>query len=252
MRLEELINEALYLDGFEGRMDKIPFAELAKTFSVIGEYDSAKTYTMNDIILHFKKPGLPTKRNEIHIQNKYYGKVDQYNIFREEFINTVKTYKDHAKAGNNFIAKKKFGSKQEGQLRNEVPENPREYIFQPLVDIEKEYRVVVYYMNKKYRISGIYEKVGSNISFFKLDKNSKEGKGVSIMAIKAIRALGYGFGGVDVARVKTDPENLNIKNTAFPDLVVFEVNTLPSIRNPRILYDFVTDVNKNKSRGLLV
>lgn len=251
MKLEQILNETIYLDGFEGVMDKLPFADLAKTFSIIDEYDPAKTYTMKDIVLHYKKSGLPAKRNEIHIQNKYYGKVDQYNIFREEFINTVKTYKDHVKAGTNFIAKKKFGSRQEGQLKNEVPEHPKEYIFQPLVDIVKEYRVIVYYMNNKYHISGIYEKIGSNFSLMKLDENSKEGKGVSIMAKKATRALGYGFGGVDVAIVKTDPENLNVKNTAFPNIVVFEVNTLPSIRNPRILFDFISDVNKNRSRGLI-
>ncbi len=248
MKLEKLLNETLYLDGFEEIESKIPFAEVAKVFGMIKHYNGNET--PNDIVLFYKKAGLPKKRNQIHIQNKYYGKVDQYNIFRNEHINTVKTYKQQEEAGTNFIAKKKFGSRQEGQLINQTPEHPKEYIFQPLVKIEKEFRVIVYYMSGKYHISGIYEKIGSNFSLFRLDENSKEGKGISIMAIKATKALGYGFGGVDVAIVK-DNDNINVKNESFPNIVVFEVNTLPSMKNPKILFDFISDANTKRSRGLI-
>lgn len=250
MLINQILNEKLYLNNFNAIIDKIPFKDLAKIFDIIDEYTGNEVLTSNDILLSYKKAGLPTNKNEIHIQNKYYNKIEQYNIFRNEAINTVKTYKDHTMAGSSFIAKRRTGSKQKGQLINEIPERPEEYIFQPLVDIKKEYRAIIYYMNGKYHCSGIYEKIGSNLSIFKLDDNSNTAKGVKIMALKATKALGYGFGGVDIAIVKNE-EVLNLNNRSFPDVVVLEVNTMPSLHNPRILLDFVTDANRNRIRGMI-
>ena len=231
-------------------MDKIPFTELAKIFNVVGDYKEGEE-THNDIVLFYRKKGLPKRRNEIYIQNKYYDKEQQYELFKKEFVNTVKTYNEQQNVNGKFIAKMKTGQRQKGQLINQTPEHPEEYIFQPLVDIKKEYRVIVYYMSGKYHVSGIYEKIGSNISLFKVDENSKEGKGISIIAKKATRVLGYGFGGVDIAIVEPDENKVNVRNTTYPNIVVLEVNTLPSLKNPRILIDFVQDANKNRSRGLL-
>lgn len=212
---------------------------------------------------------LPSQPNTIVIGNKYYNKDSQYRILKGK-VSTIKTFRDTAAlAGKEFIAKKLTGSRQQGQLINRAPDDESDYIFQPLINIIEEYRVVTYYMNGEYHVSGVYAKSGSNASFRNVS-NSSVGKTSIQIAIKATSILGYGVSGTDIALVSIDnTDDLNLTESIIGKLsslggaalgsisnadsllndnhmVLLECNSYPSLGNPMILYDFVSSIKKNR------
>lgn len=220
-------------------------------------------YEDGDIkVLFGRREGLPTELNTIFIGNKFFNKEKQYNILKE-YVPTIKTYPNTVELQGDFIAKKKTGHKQDGQKVNEIPDNSDDYVYQPLLDIKAEYRIVVYYMNGDYHVSGIYKKTGKNASFQSITGGSIQSL-ASDISIAATQALGYGLSGVDVAIVeKNDGINESVgdilsnlgkvagkfgKQGLNDDehLVVIECNTLPSMSNPMIMHDTITSIFKNK------
>ena len=186
-------------------------------------------------------------------------------------VNTIKTYTTALRVNmDKFIAKKNVGEKQQGQLINRLPENPEDYIFQNLVDIVAEFRVLVYYINNEYFVSGIYKKVGSNVSIAQIPQTSRLGKIVKDMAIKSTELMGYGFGGVDIAVVNAENlKDLKLSESVIGTIasnatkligkmsdtdklldenyvVVLEVNTMPSMSSPVILSDLLQSMNKTR------
>lgn len=234
-------------------------------------HDDRNFYPPNQIIIEFGRNTLPSKPNLVYVGNKYYDKVQQYAKLKNK-VNTLKTYTDAIHVNvNRMIAKKKNGHKQQGQLINELPTTPEDYIFQHLVEIQAEFRVIVYYMNGEYHVSGIYKKTGSNVSVSQISAASGIGKVVAETAIKATETLGYGLGGVDVAIV--DAHHINdlilgesiigfsaskatklvgkIKNLDHllndAHAVVLEVNSYPSMSNKAIGYDLLRSIEMNGS-----
>lgn len=205
---------------------------------------------------------LPISKNKIVVGNKYYNKQSQYSILKGK-VPLLPTFDSPDEVDGEFIAKKINSQKQQGQMINKVPDNPSEYIFQPLVKINSEYRVVVYFMNGDYHVSGVYEKFGSNMSFGSITSGQIHDY-VTKVAIKAVKHLGYGLSGVDIVMTNT-PISESAK-TKFGGIMskagrlkgalskkriegsifLLECNTLPSLGNPMIMHDFITSVKKNK------
>lgn len=200
---------------------------------------------------------LPSEKNVIVAGNKFYSKDAQYNILNG-LVPMIPTYSSSDDVMGKFIAKKKIGQKQDGQLINREPDNPDEYIFQPLIDIKREYRVVVYYMNGKYHVSGVYKKMGSNASITSITSGEIYNlcKGISLTAVET---LGYGVSGVDIAM----SESLVNESVGYMlsglgklsgklqsgkvegQLYFLEANTMPSLSNPMILHDLIKSIKSN-------
>ena len=204
-----------------------------------------------------RRSSISDVENTIHFGNAYYNKQSQYNMLKGK-VPTVPTYEDSDDVGGRFIAKHKSGQRQEGQLINKVPENPEDYVFQPLLDIASEYRVVVYYMNGDYHLSGIYKKMGSNMSMTSITSGEVYNVCKNI-AITAIKELGYGASGVDIAISKTEvSESLGAfvsgvgkisgkitRGKIEGNVYFLEANTMPSVSNPMILHDLVKSIKSN-------
>ena len=204
-----------------------------------------------------RRSSISDVENTIHFGNAYYNKQSQYNMLKG-IVPTVPTYDSSDDISGSFIAKKKSGQKQQGQVVNKVPENPEEYVFQPYLDILSEYRVVVYYMNGSYHVSGVYKKLGSNASMTSITSGEIYNVCTNI-AIAAIKELGYGASGVDVAISKTEVSEsvgsvlsgigkLSGKITRGKiegNVYFLEANTMPSVSNPMILHDLVKSIKSN-------
>lgn len=267
MKLKDL-QESFYIEN----LDRAPATFRAAIKQLVARDSDLKigeAMNPNDVSIVFGEGTLPRTKNTINIGGKFLNKERQYNILKGK-VSTIQTYTDAVSmAGKEFIAKMKSGYKQQGQLINELPDVEDDYVFQPLVDILSEYRVIVYFMNNKYHVSGIYKKTGSNISIKSINPNTTVGKKISEMAIKATEELGYSFGGADLAVVSNknkDVLNINesiggfLTSMAIRDigssrgeervlmnnyLTVLEVNTMPSMSNPAIFYDLKASMQKN-------
>lgn len=175
-------------------------------------------------------------------------------------VPTIKTYTSALEIDGDYIAKKKIGQRQAGQTINVEPENVEDYVFQPLLDIKSEYRVVVFFMNGEYTVSGVYKKTGSNMSFQSITSGDVYDTAVEL-AIKATERLGYGLSGVDIALVENNADKIisetllgrsvsavgrlmgRFADSTIDDneiMVVLECNTMPSMSNPMILTDMLT------------
>lgn len=205
-----------------------------------------------------RRSSISEVENTIHFGNVYYNKQSQYNMLKG-IVPTVPTFDSSDDVTGPFIAKRKGGQRQQGQLVNKVPENPEEYIFQPLLDIMSEYRVVVYYMNGDYHVSGIYKKTGSNASITSITSGEVYNVCKNI-AIAAIKELGYGASGVDIAISKTEVSESAIggvlsglgklsgkitRGKIEGNVYFLEANTMPSVSNPMILHDLVKSIKSN-------
>jgi len=233
-------------------------------------FDPEEFYSPDTTFIEFGKNTLPSSDNTLFVGNKYFDKAQQYNKLKKK-VNTLKTYTDAIEVDiNRMIAKRKTGMKQQGQIINKLPANPEDYIFQHLVDIEAEFRVIVYYMNGQYHVSGIYKKAGANVSISQISKDSAIGSAVADIAIKATDILGYGLGGVDVAVVSAGQiddmilgESImgftaskatkligRIKNhdelIKGNHLIVLEVNSYPSMSNKAISHDLLKSIESNR------
>lgn len=240
---------------------------MSKHSGIISEYDPRSEYDEGDVHLVFGANGLPTEENTVHIGNKFENKTRQYAKMKGK-VNTIKTYTTAIRVNmDKFIAKRNMGERQQGQLINQLPDDPEDYIFQNLVDIVAEFRVLVYYMNGEYHVSGIYKKTGSNVSIAQIPQTGKLGSMVADMAKKSTEIMGYGLGGVDIAVVS----GANAKDVALGEsvigkiasgatkmigkisnlddltednyVVVLEVNSFPSTSNPAILNDLLQSMN---------
>lgn len=198
--------------------------------------------------------GLPTEINTVYVGNRYHGKDEQYRLLRG-VVPLVPTFHGPDDIEGEFIAKKIHGQQQKGQLINQIPDNPGEYIFQPKIDIIKEYRVVTFYMNGEFHVSGVYQKMGSNMSVTSITNGQVYDSCVAI-AKKACEKLKYGASGVDIAQTSYNVQenvggivskfgkvmgNLQQK-TPQGKFVFFEANTLPSMANPMILHDVIKKI----------
>jgi hypothetical protein len=233
-------------------------------------FDEIIEYGYDDVFISFGKQPLPRERNTVVVGNKFYDKRTQFQKLKNK-VNTINTYTDQLEVlSKKFIAKKNIGHKQQGQLINQLPDNPDEYVFQGLVDILAEFRVVVYFMNNEYHVSGIYKKTGSNVSLSQISQDSKIGSMVSDMAIDATEILGYGLSGADIAVVNASNlgdlvlaesfigaisskatkiiGKINNIDHLMDDnyLVLLEANSYPSVGAPHILYDLLKSLDKNK------
>lgn len=268
MKLKHL-NENLYIEN----LDRAP-ATFKTAIHKLVTKDSElivdeEPESSSDVVISFGNSRLPTYKNTVHVGGKFHNKESQYRILKD-VVPTIKTYTDSLEvAGERFIAKKKVGHKQQGMLIDDLPDDESEFIFQPLVDIMEEYRVITYYMNGKYHVSGIYQKSGSNISVRSINIKSSAGKKIAEIAMKATDELGYGFSGADVAIVSNkNKASLNVNESvggfilsksmsAFGSLsntesilkdnylVILEVNSIPSMANPAIYFDLKNSIKKN-------
>lgn len=222
------------------------------------------TVENGQVEVRFGKGSLPMEQNKIVVGNKYYSKESQYNLLKDK-VPMLPTVGHPDELKGEFIAKKKNSQRQQGQMVNKVPDNPSEYIFQPLVDILSEYRVICYWMNGEYHISGVYEKFGSNASLTSITSGQIYDQ-VTKVAKEATKILGYGVGGVDIIMTKSKVHE-SIGNIAYSlggvmskagklkgamskkgvqgSIYLLEVNTLPSLSNPMILYDLVKSIRSN-------
>lgn len=220
----------------------------------------------DDVVISFGNKSLPTEPNTVNIGGRYENKTSQYNKFKDN-IPTIKTFSTVVDdIADDYIAKQNTGQKQVGQLYNQLPDNPDEYIFQPRVNIKEEFRVIVYNMNRRYYVSGIYRKSGSNASLVSVSTKSSAGKKLAKMAIRATDLLGYGFSGVDLAIVNASDSNKIDESLGFIAsatgkamgsinnfdklinnnyLVVLEANSFPSMTNPMIAYDLIDSMESN-------
>ena len=228
-------------------------------------YDDVKEIKSNDVVIRFGKGTLPRERNTVHIGGKYYNKARQYEMLAG-VVPTIETYEEYIEdLGDSFIAKKKNGQKQQGQLDSILPDDTTDYIFQPKVNIVKEYRVNIFYMNGSYHISGVYEKIGSNVSL-KNVVELPESKILKKLAYAATKKLGYPFAGVDIALVNEEDAEFVVESVvgkmssffgkkmasigSLKDIlqetvpVVLEVNSYPSMANPMIAYDMFAAIEK--------
>ena len=209
----------------------------------------------NQVLVIFgRQSSLPTKKNTIYVGNKYYNKEQQYNILKNVVPLPFTTTNPNELKGE-FVAKQKTGHKQKGQLINQLPDNPEDYIFQKKIELKSEYRVVVFYMNGKYHVSGVYKKTGSNLSFISITSGQIHDKCIDI-AISACENLGYGTSGVDLA-ITTSELGEGVGGIASSlgklagkfqgksingQVVFLEANTLPSMANPMLLNDFLKHI----------
>lgn len=204
-----------------------------------------------------RKSGLPRDKNTIYAGNAFFNKQTQYNMLKG-IVPMVPTYTSSDGVSGSFIAKAKVGQRQQGQLINKEPNNPDDYIFQPYLEITSEYRVVIYYMNGEYHVSGVYKKVGSNASLTSITSGEVYNvcKGI---ALSSVETLGYGLSGVDIAMSKSQVDeslghvmsNLGklsgklSSNIVKGSMYFLEANTMPSLSNPMILHDFIKSVSSN-------
>ncbi len=223
--------------------------------------------TDDDVVIRFGESNLPSERNVVHIGGKFYNKERQARMLKGT-VPTITTYSNYVdELGDKFLAKKKAGQRQEGQMDGVKPEDSTDYVFQPKVKIVKEFRVIVFYMNGKYYVSGVYEKTGSNVSVRSLGE--AKAKPVAEMAKSATKKLKYGFAGVDIAIVHSS-DSVHVTESVLGKLaqismrelgnakdvqdaleqhypVVLEVNSFPSIANPAIAQDLL-DAIQSKAR----
>ena len=254
--------------------DRTEFApqQFQKMINTIANRLDAKDFkdveiTDEDVVIRFGEPSLPSEHNTVHIGGKFLNKASQSRMLKG-VVPTITTYNDYIDIlGDKFLAKKKSGQKQIGQLDGVRPEDATDYIFQPKVKIVKEFRIVVFYINGRYHVSGIYEKTGSNASFRSIPL--KKGDEIVQMSIAATKALKYGFAGVDLAIVH-NKDALHIQESfmgklaslAITDLgstsdvldameehipVILEVNSFPSMGNPAIAHDLLQAIQKEAS-----
>ena len=271
MKLSNLF-ESVIIKNFDRASSKFKtdISKMVAKTSALELFDENAFYTPDTAFIEFGRNGLPSEDNTVYVGNKYYDKSSQYNKFKNK-VNTLKTYTDAIEVDvNRMIAKKKSGHKQAGQLINKLPDNPEDYIFQHLVDIEAEFRVITYYMNGQYHVSGIYKKTGSNVSVSQISKDSGVGKLIGAIAMKATGILGYGLGGADIAIVSAEQigdmvlgESLmgfsasaatkligKIRNSDKllndSHAVVLEVNSYPSMSNKAIAFDLIKSIENNR------
>lgn len=260
-----IISESLNEDVSFVNIDNAPITfkndvvGLIKRQSTFHASDSVDEKDIN--IVFGRQEGLPKTKNTIFVGNKFLSKDKQYEMVKN-IVPTIKTF-DSSDDLDNFIAKKKSGHKQQGQLINQQPDDSSDYVFQPKLEIIAEYRVVVYYMNGSYHVSGVYKKMGSNASMQSITSGVIYDTAAS-MAMKSTKVLGYGLSGVDVAIVTRD-DNINesmgdmfsaagktlgkfSKSFINDDeiMVFLEANTMPSMSNPMILNDILKNAMKNK------
>jgi hypothetical protein len=215
------------------------------------------------IVLQFGG-NLPSAKNLVVVTSRYLNKARQAQEL-EGVVPTIATYEHPDDIAGEYIAKMKTGHKQIGQKINAMPDNPEDYVFQPLVNIVAEFRVVVFYMNGKYHVSGVYKKTGSNMSLQSITGSAADELGK--VAVKATEALGYGFSGVDVAVVDAG-HGAHVRESVLGSLAsaagrvagsfsnvedlirqhkvaVLEVNKLPSMANPMIAHDLIKNLYKH-------
>jgi len=268
---EQVLSETVYFKN----TDRIPsrFAanlrRLARALPNVDILEPQQTPESDDVVISFgnRGQGLPTAANTIYIGNAYYPKDKQSNMLKG-VVPTIKTYTDHTQLDTRrMIAKLRQGERQRGQYINQIPPEAAsgDYIYQPLVDIKDEFRVVCYYMNGSYHVSGIYHKSGSNVSFRSIDTQSSAGAVLADTAVKAAQRLGYGWAGCDIALVSNQNRDdineaigklasagakllgkLASINTQDNTAVVLEVNSFPSVTNPAILQDLIDSILSNK------
>ena len=246
---------------------KTILTKMIHSSSTLELYDENGFYPPDQVYIEFGKTGLPSEKNTVFVGNKYYDKLKQYSKLKNK-VNTLKTFTDAIEVNiNRMIAKRKTGHKQQGQLINKLPANPEDYIFQHLVEIQAEFRVITYYMNGKYQVSGIYKKTGANVSLSQISPDSGMGKVIADTAIKATKTLGYAMGGADIAIV--DAKHLNdlvlgesvigkLSSSATKmigkinnldkllndsHVIVLEVNSYPSMSNKAISYDLLKSIS---------
>lgn len=268
MKVTDILTESLAPVVVRG-IDNVPATFASAVNRLINNSDAlvlddGSDYSADRIILQFGG-NLPRRPNQINVTSRFLNKSRQ-DAALSGVVDTIKTYEDNLEIAGDYIAKQKAGHKQQGQLINQEPEDKTDYIFQPLVEIINEFRVVVYYMNGEYHVSGVYKKTGSNASFQSITGAAAEP--MIEIAIKATEAIEYGVGGVDVAIVAAkDGEHIsesfigkaaslggklagkfNNINSLINDnhLVVLEVNRLPSMANPMIAQDLVSSFHRNK------
>jgi len=271
MKLTNLF-EAIIVKGLDRATGafKTTVPKLVKRSSSVEIFDPEEFYSPDTVFIEFGRNTIPPANNVVFVGNRYFDKAQQYNKLKKK-VNTLKTYTDAIKVDiNRMIAKRKTGMRQQGQLINKLPDNPEDYIFQHLVDIEAEFRVIVYYMNGQYHVSGIYKKSGANVSISQISQSSAVGSAVAEIAIKATEILGYGLSGVDVAVVSAGQiddmvmgESImgftaskatkligRIKNhdELIKDnhLIVLEVNSYPSMSNKAISHDLIKSIESNR------
>ncbi len=250
-------------------LDKVPAAFKSNVEALTRRSSMIKIDNDSSLVqVYFgRRSGLPSTPNTVFVGNKYMDKTQQHNMVKN-VVPTVATFTDSSQIEGDFIAKRVNGYKQQGQMINQIPDDPENYIFQPLLDIVAEYRVVVYYMNGQYHVSGVYEKTGSNMSFRSLSSGGIW-QVASRMSVLATQKIGYGFSGVDIALVKASPHITESSITGKlasklgslggnvlsqkevgggQQLVFLEANTLPSMSNPMIMNDAMTHMIKNAKR----
>lgn len=278
------LNEAFVFQG----VDRAPasFQSLIYKMAESNPMISLDEGNPDDIKMVFgRQDSLPTEDNTVYIGNRFFSKSKQYKILRG-IVPTIKTFEEYSELqGADFIAKRNIGQKQAGQMINQRPEDDSGYIYQPLLNIESEYRVITYYMNGTYHVSGVYEKTGSNVSLRSITSGEIYEKASSIAKV-ATKALGYGLSGVDIALVE---KSSNINESSLKDavasrlgktagkmsqsevigamastlgrmagkmsqsevgdnhiLVLLEVNTMPSMSNPMIVHETFKHILNNK------
>lgn len=263
MKLEQLL-ETVYLDGFDSSELESRVASYILDNDPDVENYQGQFIQSGDVV--FRKGGQfpPREKNTIVWGSRYYGKNQQYHLLKN-VVPTAKTFLDagNLSAGDGFVAKPDHGQRQQGLLIDEMPEDSSGYIFQPKLNIHSEYRVITYYMNGKYHVSGVYKKSGHNVSARTLPKNSTIAQSIASVGAVATEALGYGLGGADIALVPLEDKHKleesflskstsrlmkaagfadswfsgNTINSMIP--VLIEVNTKPSMANPAILGDLL-------------
>lgn len=253
------LKEAITFVGIDGNAFSKELHHMVDKNPMITLRDSGDE---NDINIHFNKKGnLPTESNTIYVGNRYHSKLKQFNLVKNK-IPTIKTLTS-SEGLDNFIAKREHGWKQQGQMINQQPDDPENYVFQPFLDIVSEYRVVTYYMNGQYHVSGVYKKTGSNMSYQSITGGEVYEVAVN-MAMESAKLLGYGLSGVDMAIVTHDDnivESVGGVASAFGKLlgkfsdntigddkimVFLEANTFPSMANPMIRSDIMKHALKHK------
>lgn len=202
---------------------------------------------------------LPSDKNTIYAGNKFYNKQSQYHMLSNE-VPMIPTFSNPEDIEGSFIAKMKAGQKQVGQVFDEIPDNPEDYIFQPKISIDKEFRVLVYFMNGKYHVSGVYQKLGSNVSL-KSISTGRIFQEASEIALKSVSKLGYGISGVDIAITKTEFRESIVGSLASTlgkaygklskedyegQMVLLECNSMPSLSNTMIITDFINSLKSNR------
>lgn len=148
--VEETLTEDINFIGHQNTAFAKDIDKIASAVPMIHLADEPNEEDIN--IVFNRRGGLPNEDNTIYVGNKFVGKLQQHNTVKSH-IPTIKTLSS-SDGLENFIAKRNTGWKQQGQLINQEPDDPENYIFQPYLDIISEYRVVVYFMNGDYHVLG--------------------------------------------------------------------------------------------------